>query len=128
MDTSVLEHVAEDLISHELQQHGLLVAKPKFDKLGTDLIAFRDMNDGVKFCRIQCKGRSLKSSKSSNIRIPKDYVTDGFFVILFLDTDERRELYIFFPEDIRNWKCSKDCFQLSFSRPSALSNTKRLNF
>ena len=37
---------------------GLLVAKPKFDINGTDLLVFAEMKDGVKFCRIQCKGRS----------------------------------------------------------------------
>ena len=55
MDTSTLENIAEDLISHKLQHHGLLVAKPKSDRLGTDLLVFAEMADGVKFCRVKTK-------------------------------------------------------------------------
>ena len=77
MDTTHLEYTAEDLISHKLMQAGLLVAKPKFDREGTDLLALLQMADGVKFCRIQCKGRSIKDS-NSNIKIPTSYVTNGF--------------------------------------------------
>lgn len=45
MDTSVLENIAEDRISHELQRHELLVAKPKSDRSGTDLIVLAEMTD-----------------------------------------------------------------------------------
>ncbi len=74
MDTSILEKNAEAYISHKLLRHGLLVAKPMCDQSGTDLILFAEIADGVKFCRIQSKGRSLVNSASS-IKIPKDYVT-----------------------------------------------------
>ena len=70
MDTKVLEMIAECLISAHLQDAGMLVAKPKFDSKGTDLLAFVKMDDGVKFCRIQCKGRCLDNS-NSYIAIPK---------------------------------------------------------
>tara|TARA_R110001592_G_scaffold7032_3_gene39521 strand:+ start:66022 stop:66480 length:459 start_codon:yes stop_codon:yes gene_type:complete len=56
MDTSTLENIAEDYISHRLQRSGMLVAKPKNDRLGTDLLVFDEINDGVKFCRVQAKG------------------------------------------------------------------------
>jgi hypothetical protein len=67
MSTSSLEHIAEDLISHALQRQGILVAKPKFDHDGADLLALLDVSDGAKFCRIQCKGRSFVKGKKSGI-------------------------------------------------------------
>lgn len=117
MDTSTLENIAEDLISHKLQQQGLLVAKPKCDRSGTDLLVFAEMADGVKFCRVQCKGRSFANSTSSNIKIPKDYVSNGFFVVLYIEfSADSQELYIFFPSDIQQWKLSqKNEYQLNLS-------------
>ena len=43
----------DDFLAHKLQRSGLLVAKPKFDRDGTDLIALMEVADGAKFCRIQ---------------------------------------------------------------------------
>ena len=108
MDTSHLEYVAEDLIAHRLQQAGLFVAKPKFDAEGTDLVAFRQMADGVKFCRIQCKGRTLKG-RTSNVKIPAAYVTRGFIVFLYVEGDTYTgDLYCFFESEIKTWPLDSD--------------------
>lgn len=108
MDTSHLEYVAEDLIAHRLQQAGLFVAKPKFDAEGTDLVAFREMADGVKFCRIQCKGRTLKG-RTSNVKIPTSYVTRGFIVFLYIEGDTYTgDLYCFFESEIKTWPLDND--------------------
>ena len=116
MDTSQLEHEAEDFISTYLSRRSLLIAKPKFDLLGTDLLAFAEMNDGVKFCRIQCKGRSLLNSKNSNVSIPCKYITDGFIVFLYIDAPANEpQLYIFFPDEVKKWRNNKDDFVLRFS-------------
>ncbi|MCF4009490.1 hypothetical protein [Rheinheimera sp. UJ63] len=117
MDTSQLELEAEDFIASRLNRRDLLIAKPKFDVLGTDLLAFSQMNDGVKFCRIQCKGRSLSKSKRSNISIPSKYVTDGFIVFLYIVTPSPEPfLYMFFPAEVRQWTKNKgDDFVLAFS-------------
>ena len=119
MDTAHLEYIAEDRISHELQRAGMLVAKPKFDRLGTDLVAFLEMGDGVKFCRVQCKGRSLASS-DSNVTVPAEYVTNGFVVVLYIDAGtENGHLYCFFANDVRQWhKTSGGVYQLALSRTS----------
>ncbi|WP_201294548.1 hypothetical protein [Colwellia sp. 20A7] len=118
MDTSQLEHEAEDYISSYLNRRSLLIAKPKFDVLGTDLLAFSEMNDGVKFCRIQCKGRSLLNSDNSNVHIPLNYVSDGFIVFLYIDAPlVEPQLYVFFPQEVKNWKLNKkNDFVLTFSR------------
>ena len=109
MDTSILENIAELKIAHELQKHGILVAKPFFDQNGTDLLAFMKMNDGVKFCRIQCKGRSLPKGKSSNISIPQSYVSNGFIVFLYLDFGDYKDgLYIFYTTEIKSWTLNEN--------------------
>lgn len=117
MDTIHLEYVAEDFISHKLQQAGILVAKPKFDKKGTDLLAFLEMGDGVKFCRIQCKGRSVVKT-DSNIKIPEKYVTSGFVVFLYIDAgNSDGDLYCFFESDITSWnKTSDNEYRLSITK------------
>lgn len=84
MDTSKMEHTAEDLIAYRLQRSDIFVAKPKNDLDGTDLMAYLEMKDGIKFCRIQCKGRAVINSKAS-IEISKDYVSPGFVVFLYVD-------------------------------------------
>ena len=119
MDTSIMEQTAEDLIAHSLQRAGLLVAKPKFDQNGADLLAFLDVNDGAKFCRIQCKGRSLINSSSSSVRLPVNYVTDGLVVSLFVETgaSDETHLYCFLGREIRaNWARTGDDYVINFTR------------
>jgi len=120
-DTSVLEKIAEDKISFELQKHDLLVAKPKSDHLGTDLLVFAEIADSVKFCRIQSKGRSLEHSERSHIEINKDYATNGFICFLYLYFSYNSDgLYLFLPTDIKQWKIIQDKkYQLSFTRSNA---------
>lgn len=121
MSTSSLEHIAEDLISHVLQRRNVLVAKPKFDHDGADLLALLDVADGAKFCRIQCKGRSLINNEKSDITISTDYVTDGFIVILYIEHDSdiaEQNMFCFFGQDIRQWRKSRsgNKYRLSFTR------------
>mgnify|MGYP003591089324 CR=1 FL=1 len=120
-DSSLLENIAEDKIAFELQKHDLLVAKPKSDRKGTDLLVFAEMADGVKFCRIQSKGRSLEHSDRSSVQIQVDYVTDGFLCFLYLYYSENLdELYLFLPEDIRQWKENKKGkYVLNFAKSNA---------
>jgi hypothetical protein len=121
LDTSTLEHIAEDYISHKLQKGGLLVAKPKNDRLGTDLLAFNQIEDGVKFCRVQVKGRTLTSSKAANIKVPKEYVSFAFILFLYLEVSEldhesEAKIFVFFGSQIENWTLSpRDEYQLSVS-------------
>ena len=127
MDTTKLEYTAEELIAHKLQMFDLLVAKPKFDRDGADLLAFMEFDDGVKFCRIQCKGRSLKNSNHSNISIPENYVTPSFVVFLFVDDGsfESNNLYCFFASDITQWKRSEGKYILNINKNTFF---KKLDF
>ncbi len=136
MDTTYLEYTAEDLIAHKLQRGGLLVAKPKFDRDGTDLIALMEVADGAKFCRIQCKGRSLISSNNSNVTIPKEYVKGAFFVFLYVDIGNNEPHIFCFSakEIIRYWKLKtdkktkKEIYYLGISKKSFLAPDKESNF
>ncbi len=100
--------VAEDHISSVLQQSGILVAKPKFDRLGADLFAMNSVEEPIHLCRIQCKGRSLRSSDRTPIKIRREYVSPSFVVFLYVDIGElgRYHLYCFFADDLKKkpWK------------------------
>lgn len=115
-DTAHLEHTTEDYVSFKLQHAGFLIAKPKFDRDGTDLIALLSVKDGAKFGRIQCKGRSLKKHKSTNIKVPCEYVIGPFFVFVYIDYEPSDNLFVFFREDIKKWKKSKSEYVLNITR------------
>lgn len=118
MDTTLMEYTAEDLIAHKLQRAGILVSKPKFDQEGADLLALIEVRDGAKFCRIQCKGRSLTNSLSTSIKIPKKYITDSFVVFLFVEdgNEDNTHLFTFFKNDMQEWNLNgNDEFVLSIT-------------
>lgn len=118
MDTSIMEYTAEDLISHKLTRAGLLVAKPKFDQDGSDLLIFLDVGDGAKFCRVQCKGRSLINSKQTQVDVFKKYVSDAFILFLFVETGQKdiTNLFCFMGNDIRqNWQVRDHKYELSIT-------------
>ena len=136
MDTTHIEYTAEDLIAHKLQRGGLLVAKPKFDRDGTDLIALMTVADGSKFCRIQCKGRRLIKTKNSNVDIPKEYVSGAFWVFLYVDIGgDNTHIFCFSAKDIKdNWelktnpKSLRNSYYLNFSKKTVIGSEKRSDF
>ena len=88
MDTTYIEYTAEDLIAHKLQRGGLLVAKPKFDRDGTDLIALMviEPNKGVNFMAFEIKLR--KTVFTILISQKAVYLTDkSFFIVMFFALD-----------------------------------------
>jgi hypothetical protein len=103
LDTSHLEKTAEGKIASELQAAGLLVAKPKFDQKGTDLLVFAEMKDGVKFCRAQCKGRSVVK-RASNVILEPNYVTPGFICFLYVKAKDGQRIYFFLGSEIELWE------------------------
>jgi hypothetical protein len=102
-DTTVMEYTAEDLISHKLLRSGILIAKPKFDQNGADLLGLLEVTDGARFCRIQCKGRSLLRSSSSSVEVFKEYVSNAFILFLFVETEDSNatNLFTFFGDEIK---------------------------
>jgi hypothetical protein len=125
VDTSMKEYTAEDLITYKLQRFGVYVAKPKFDIDGTDLFAMlRFQSDtGIifKYCRVQCKYRSLVGTGKNTVDIPESYVKPDFIVFLYVEDEDIAEnrLFCFLWEDIRGksspWSLRGDHFSLSIN-------------
>lgn len=100
MDTRRLEQIGETLITSKLLETGILPAKPFFDHFGADLIGFTSIADQGRFCRIQCKYRTLKQTAS--ISVDSSYVTGAFILFVCLQTDSKKCLYCFTADEVRN--------------------------
>jgi len=131
MDTKRLEQIGKDFISSTLQDSGILVAEPRFDCLGTDLIGFTSVDDEGKFCRIQCKYRELK--KSTSIKIDSKYVVGAFVLFLYIKYAGKRHIFCFLPEDINRifkHNAENSLYQLCITPKIILSlnNDKSISF
>ena len=78
------------------------------------------VQDGAKFARIQCKGRTLTSPKSkTSITIKKSYVTGTFTLLLNISCpyNHTEHLFCFFADDIKGrqdlWKITESEYRLS---------------
>lgn len=122
MDTERLKQIGESFIVYSLLNAGILVAKPFFDQLGTDLIGFTSIDDKARFCRIQCKYRELK--KSTSVRIDSNYVVGAFILFLYVKYTGKRHFYCLLPEDILRifkYDGTINYFKLSITRNIMLS-------
>lgn len=133
MDTKHLEQIGETFIVSSLLDAGILVAKPFFDRLGTDLVGFSSIDDKAKFCRIQCKYRELK--KSTSVEIDSKYIVGAFILFLYIKASDKRHFYCLLPKDIKriflqNVTKKKKTFRLSITRKSLMSleKDKSINF
>jgi hypothetical protein len=115
-DTTHLAYTAEDYIAYKLQEAGFLVAKPKFDRDGTDLILLLSVKPGTKFGKVQCKGRSLRNSPQTNITIPCEYAREPFFLFVYVNYKFGEDLYLFFTEDIKKWEASNDQYVIYINK------------
>lgn len=108
-DTKPMEMIAENLVAHFLQRHGIFVAKPQFDQEGGDLLAMTN-NAGIRSCRIQCKGRTVRD-KDNNTVVHTKHISDSMVVCLFIDDGsfDKLNLFAFFRDDIlKRWRQSPD--------------------
>ncbi len=132
MDTKLLEQIGETFIISSLLDQSILVAKPHFDQLGTDLIGFTSIDDKAKFCRIQCKYRELR--KTTPIQIDSNYVVGAFVLFLYIKADGKKHFYCLLPKDIKHIfkqkSKNKKFYQLSISRKTLqeLEEDKSIRF
>jgi hypothetical protein len=124
MDTKRLEQIGETFIVSSLLDAGILVAKPFFERLGTDLIGFTSIDDRAKFCRIQCKYRELKTTTSA--QVDSEYVIGAFVLFLYIKNANKRHFYCFLPEDIKRIFVhkvtkGKNLFRLSITQRAMLT-------
>lgn len=108
MDTKPLQKQAEFYIASELLKYDFKAIEPFFDEEGTDLIVIQNINLKItKFLKIQCKGRNIKNG-TSPVTIPISYVDENFVVFLYvIDEDKNNSLYLFMPEQIKEWNVNK---------------------
>jgi hypothetical protein len=61
------------------------------------------VTDGARFCRIQCKGRSLLQSSTSSVEVFKKYVSNAFILFLFVETGDfdATNRFAFFGDEIK---------------------------
>lgn len=116
-DNKPLEEQAENYIKSQLLRFGFNVAKPSFDKKGSDLIILDNVErQNARILKIQSKGRTI-SDKSTNIKIPISYVENEFILFIYTIDEERNEsCFIFFSNDIKLWKKNGSDFILSFNK------------
>ena len=119
--SQMMEIKAEHKVFDELISKGIIIAKPCVDIMGADLLAIMEIEDGAKFARIQCKGRTLKTLESNcSIPIEKSYIKGTFTCLVYIkcDFDGSEHLYCFFSHDIKSrkdlWKESGEKFRASF--------------
>ena len=109
-DNKPMEMIAEHLIAHFLQRHKFRVTKPYFDQDAGDLFAMTD-EGGDRFCRIQCKGRTVRPGKDggNTVEIACSHVKDQMIVVLYVDDGsfDAFHLFVFFKNDVEAWKKGK---------------------
>ena len=91
MDTKPLETEALNQIKAFLGRYGFQYAELNFDKDGADFFTVKKvLHDSQVYWRClksQSKGRDV-SQYSSNVRIPRSYVTDDFLVFVYVKPEE----------------------------------------
>lgn len=118
-DTKQLEHIAIDLICHNLLKAGLLVARPEFDTRAADLLVLMTVEEDAKFCRVQAKYRSLSTQRSCTLCIATRYVSPSLVVFLYIESGDSRadNLFTFFHNDLAKWKVNaKHEYSLTVNR------------
>lgn len=115
MDNKPIEFEAQRTIEANLLKLDLLVLNPLFDRRGSDLIVFKELDNYVKLGIIQCKGRTVKLNQGSNVKIHKEYVKDNFIFFLYVKKQSspyKEFLYCFFSEEIENWNLTNNEYVL----------------
>jgi hypothetical protein len=122
MNKQRIDKIAVYKVSARLLSSRIITARPDVDINGADLLAILKVQDGAKFARIQCKGRTLGSPKSNTkIEIRKSYATGTFTLLLYLycSYDSTDHLLCFFAHDIRTrndlWRPNDNKYRLTLS-------------
>lgn len=120
LEKQLTEKIAVSNISSFLLSHHIITAEPAVDMNGADLLALMEVEDGAKFARIQCKGRTLADPESENpVLIKKSYVTGTFTLLLsvYYTCNSTEHLFCFFAYDIKGrpdlWKVTDSEYRLT---------------
>ncbi len=115
----ITDRIAACKVTEKLLSARIITAQPHVDVNGADLLAIINVEDGAKFARVQCKGRTLPTPKSKcSVDIPTEYVAGTFTCLLYIHClfDNSGHLFCFFSHDIKSrndlWKQSKKYYSL----------------
>lgn len=118
MDNKPLEKQSQSFIISQLIKFDFKVNELSFDEKGSDLyIIKQSRKHHLKYLTIQCKGRKL-NNKNTSVRIPISYVENNFILFIYtIDDDKNEDLFLFFPEQIKEWKINtKNEYSLSINK------------
>ncbi len=124
MDNKPLEDQAENYLKSQLIKFDFNLAKPSFDKFGSDLIVIDKINsEKTKLLLVQSKGRTVKNEAFSNVKISKNYVKNNFVLFLYtIDETKEESLFMFNSKDIKKWNLKDDYYILNFNKKKILSS------
>ena len=115
IDPQQVESAAQDHIASILARHNMLVAIPKFDKKGADLlILYGYETSKTAILRVQSKGRTFGEDGRARVEIPKRYVTENFVLFCcFVDPSSIKTL-VFFNDDLEKYPEKDGKIEISF--------------
>lgn len=124
MDNKPLEEQAENYLKSQLAKFDFNLAKPSFDKFGSDLIVVDKINaEKTKILLVQSKGRTLNNDNFSNVKIPEQYVKKNFVLFIYIiDETKEESLFMFNSKDIKKWNLKDKNYQLNFNKKKVLTN------
>ncbi|CAL2074544.1 hypothetical protein [Tenacibaculum sp. 190524A02b] len=124
MDNKPIEEQAENYLKSQLIKFDFNLAKPSFDKYGSDLIIVDKINaEKTRILIVQSKGRTLKNELFSNVKIPKNYVKKNFILFIYtIDETKEESLFVFNSNDIKEWNLKNDNYILNFNKKKILSS------
>jgi hypothetical protein len=122
-DNKPLEEQAENYVKSQLLKFDFNVMKPSFDKMGSDLIIIDNLKkQNTRLLKVQSKGRTI-GDKNTNVKIPKTYVQNDFILFIYaIDSEKNESCFLFFPEDIKQWKTNGEEYVIYFNDSKILTD------
>lgn len=116
IDNKPQEDQAESLVKFSLHEAGIKHGKPAFDQQGADLLILDNLDQKFStILKVQVKYRAISVEKVNNVTIDISYVTDNFLCFVYVTGIDQPKLYIFFPEDFKEWHKGEKKYTLQLS-------------
>lgn len=117
MDNRPVEKLGESYIKSRLIKYNFDTHSDlSFDREGGDLI-ITDQVDKKTLHYIKIQSKARKIYKSTNVKIPKEYIDENFVLFIYLIDENRQEhLLCFFQEDFKIFNENKENLMLNISK------------
>lgn len=119
-----LYYIKSDLLKYGFEMHSEL----SYDVNGADFMITQKIDSNkLHFITVQSKSRTIK--RSTNIRIPKKYVTKNFVLFIYLIDEQKNEnLFCFFDTDFDIFKEKDSEYTLGVTQSKIQSLKEEYNF